>query len=297
MTAEEFEGRIIAWAERNPAVEALILAGSRAKPTAGADRLADWDFHLISNRPEQFQGTAWLEQIAPVWCAHSERTPRGVIKVSAIFEGGWEADFVSLATRRMKLVYWGMRHPEWKSCMPLQLKSGIQETRAFLLGSGYRLVSGANGWKSRLNALEVDWPVRAMSVQEFENDVSGFWQQGVWICKKIVRAESRSAMHWLHKLVTDRVYTLLAEEARLAGRPARPESRKAEQWLDGKRLEQTAIVTSIDRQVLAHALLTEILLFEDVSHVVASARGFALRDYSAVATWMRAELSELATSQ
>jgi len=296
MTAEEFEERIVVWANRHPEVEALILAGSRAKSVADADRLADWDFHLLTDSPGQFYGTAWLEQIAPLWCAHSERTPRGVIKVSAVFEGGWEADFVPLASWQMKLVYWGMRYPEW-TWMPSRLRRGIQETRAFLLGSGYRVVLDRSCWKRRLDALQVDWPLRAMSAQEFENDVSGFWQQGVWICKKILRAESRSAMHWLHKLVTDRVYTLLAEEARLAGRTSRPESRKAEQWLDEKRLEQTALVTSIDRQVLARALLAKILLFEEVSRAVAASRGFAMRDYSAVAAWIRAELSKLAAPQ
>ena len=100
-------------------------------------------------------------------------------------------------------------------------------------------------------------------------------------------------MHWLHKLIIDHVYALLAEEARLAGRPARPEARKAEQWLDAKRLTQTAVETSTDQRVLARALLAELTLFEEVSRSVASSRGWEVPDYSAVAGWLRQELSKL----
>lgn len=127
----------------------------------------------------------------------------------------------------------------------------------------------------------------------FVRHTAAFWQKSIWVAKKIARPEPRSAMHWLHRLVVDHVYALLAEEARLAGRPARPEARKAEKWLDARRLEQTAIETSPDQRVLARALLAEMALFEEVSRSVAQTRGFALPDYSAVAGWLRSELSRL----
>lgn len=297
MTAEEFEKRIIGWAGNRVGVEALVLAGSRAKLVGTPDRLADWDFHLLSSEPAQFYGTEWLSEIAPIWCAHAERTPRGVIKVSAVFEGGWEADFVPLATWQMKLVYWAMRHPEWKTWMPFRLQRGIIETRAFLLGSGYRLVWGGDIWKRRFDALAVAWPEAVMSADDFKNHVAAFWQKGVWVCKKILRPEPRSAMHWMHKLITDHVYALLAEEARLAGRVPRPEARKAEQWLSETRLKQTAIDTSVESATLARALLDEMDLFEQVARGVAAVRGFTLVDHSAVAAWMRGELAKLTAAE
>ena len=293
MTPEEFENRVVAWAEHRSDIQALVLAGSRAKSTATADRLSDWDFHLISNCCEQYYGTRWLGEIASVWCANAERTPRGIIKVSAVFENGFEADFVPLASWQMKLVYWSMRHPEWKTWMPDRLHRGILETRAFLLGSGYRVIIGGKRWVKRLDATQCDWPVKDMGREEFEKHVGAFWQKAVWVLKKIARPELRSGMHWMHMLIVDHVYAMLAEEARTAGRLPRPEARKAEQWLDDKRLKQTAITTSVDQDVLAHALLTELDLFEDVSRSVAAARGFALPDYTPVAKWMRTELAQL----
>lgn len=293
MTPQEFEARIVDWARRQPDVEALVLAGSRAR-NAGVDEWSDWDFHLLSARPQQYHGTEWLAGIAPLWCAHTERTPRGVIKVSAVFEGGLESDFVPLATWQMKLVYWGMRHPEWIKAMPVRLHRGILEARAFLLGSGYRVLVGGKAWEQRLTALDVEWAGLLMGAEEFSLHAGAFWQKAVWVTKKIARPEPRSALHWLHKLVTDHVYALLAEEARLAGRPARPEARKAEQWLDAKRLAQTDIQTGTDQRGLARALLAQIILFEEVCRSVAGSRGFVLPDYSAVAGWLRTELTKLA---
>ena len=100
-------------------------------------------------------------------------------------------------------------------------------------------------------------------------------------------------MHWLHKLVLEHVYAVLEEEAWLAGRRARPQALKAEKWLDETRLNQTAISTTMDQRDLARALLAELALFEDVCRSVAGSRGFSLPDYTAVAAWLRAELTKL----
>ncbi|AOS44844.1 Streptomycin adenylyltransferase [Lacunisphaera limnophila] len=292
MTADDFQDRIVAWARRQPDVEALVLAGSRAVAGA-ADGYSDWDFHLITTAPARFAHTRWLGEIAPCWCAHAARTPRGVIKVSAVFEQGWEADFVPLAAWQMKLVYWAMRFPDKADLMPGRLRRGIRETRAFMLGTGHRLLVGSPAWERRFAALQQPWTDPGFTREEFAGHVGAFWQKSVWVCKKIARPEPRSAMHWLHGLVTEHVYALLAEEARLAGRVARPEARKAEQWLDARRQAQTAFETGADARTLARALLAAITLFEEVSQSVATTRGFARPDDAAVAAWLRTELGKL----
>jgi hypothetical protein len=292
MTAQDMEDRIIDWVNRQPDIEALVLAGSRAVDGA-SDQYSDWDFQLITSRPTRFQNGNWLGEIAPCWCAHTTRTPRGVIKVSAVFEGGWEVDFVPLASWQMRLVYWAMRHPKCARWLPSRLHKGVLETRSFMLGTGYRLLVGHASWNTRFAALEIPWADTGISLVDFKNHVDAFWQKSVWICKKIIRPEPRSAMHWLHMLVIEHVYALLAEEARIGGRVARPEARKAEQWLDARRLQQTDIVTSLEKKVMARALLAEIELFEDVSQSVANGRGFKLPDNKAVATWLRGELHQI----
>lgn len=220
-------------------------------------------------------------------------TKRGVIKVSATFDQGLEVDFVPLSCWQMKIVYWAMQFPDYAHWMPQRLHKGIIETRAFLLGSGYRILIGGREWEKRLSALAANWSAPPMSESMHQKEVAQFWQNAVWVAKKVARPEPRSAVHWLHKLVLEQVYVMLAEEARLAGRAARSEARKAEQWLAPKRMQQTAITTSLDQRVLARALLAEIELFEEVSLSVAQSRGFSVKDYSNVARWLKAELGKL----
>jgi hypothetical protein len=198
-----------------------------------------------------------------------------------------------LAAWQMKLVYWAMARPGLSWLYPAILRRGIANAR-LVVRPGYRVILGGSAWEGRLAALSVAWPSREFSQEDLQFHAAAFWRHGVWVQKKCARGESRAALRWQQVELTDHVYALLAEEARLAGRPARPEARKAEQWLDAKRLEQTKIETGTDQHVLARALLTQITLFEEVCRSVAGSRGWAVPDYSAVAAWLRQELTKLA---
>jgi hypothetical protein len=292
MTAQEFENRVVNWARRQPDIEALIQIGSRAQQGGQVDEWSDWDYHLITTHPSRYCGVDWLSAIAPCWNTHSESTPRGVAKVSAVFVEAHEADFVVLSAWQMKLVYWAMARPGWIRIYPGALRRGIATTRLFVL-PGYKVVVGDVRWQERMNALRVEWPIRYQSAQEFEFHVSAFWRHAVWVLKKIARGELRAAERLNRLEVAEHLLALLAEEARIAGRASRPEARKAEQWLDARRLQQTAIVTAPEQKQLARALLDEITVFEEVSQSVGASRGFTLPDHTAIAAWLRGELKKI----
>jgi hypothetical protein len=292
MTPHEFEARIVDWANRQPDVAALIQIGSRVQSSGEADAWSDWDYHLIVESTARFMNRAWPGQIACCWCSHFERTERGVVKLSAVFEGGLEADFVLLTTWQMKLVYWAMARPSLSRFYPASLRWGISNTR-LIVGPGHQIIIGGRTWERWLGALAVTWPKQEFSFEDFLHHIAAFWRHAVWVQKKCVRGESRTALRWQQIALTDHVYALLEEEARLAGRPTRPEARKAEKWLDPRRLTQTAMETGTDQRVLARALLAEITLFEEVCQSVAGSRGWATPDYSAVAAWLRKELTKL----
>lgn len=293
MTSQDFEARIIEWARRQPDVEALVQIGSRAQPKGEVDAWSDWDYHLIVGRNSRYQNREWPARIAPCWCSHYERTERAVVKVSVVFDGGFEADFVPLTAWQMKLVYWAMAHPGLRRLYPRALRLGIENTR-LVVGPGYRVILGGQAWETRLAALAIAWPEKDFSAEDLNFHAAAFWRHAVWVQKKLARGESRAALRWQQVELTDHVYALLAEEARLAGRPARPEARKAEQWLDAGRLGQTAIETGTDPRVLAKALLAEMALFEEACRSVAGSRNFIVPDYAAVAAWLRAELAKQA---
>lgn len=292
MTAEEFESRITDWARRQADIEALIQIGSRVQAGAHVDVWSDWDYHLIVRNIARFQNSVWPSEIAPCWCSHYEKIEDGVNKLGVIFENGLEADFVLLVPWKMKLVYWAIAHPRLRALYPQALLSGIHNTRR-VLKPGYKVIIGGASWEKRLKALDASWPLPKISAVDFQHTTSTFWRHAVWLLKKIARGELRAAARWYTMEMFDHVYVLLAEEARLAGRRTRTEARSAEQWLDATRLQQTEITTAPNQQIMARALVQAIDLFEEVSQSVAASRGFPLRDYSAVAAWLRAELGRV----
>ncbi|HKB58154.1 MAG TPA: hypothetical protein VKC51_11250 [Lacunisphaera sp.] len=292
MTAPEFEARIVEWARLRPDLEALVQIGSRVQPGATVDAWSDWDYHLIVRRPAGYFNRDWPAQIAPCWSVHFERTERAVVKLSAVFAGGWEVDFVPLAAWQVKLAYAAMRHPGAQGWFPPALRRGIHNLR-LIARPGARVILGGPAWERRLTALAVEWPAKDFSAADFQDHTAAFWRHAVWVGKKTLRGELRAALRWHHTELQEHIYALLEEEARLAGRAPRPEARQAEQWLDDARLRQTAITTGPEQRVLARALLAELTLFREVSQNVAKQPGFTLPDYSAVEAWLRAELGKV----
>jgi aminoglycoside 6-adenylyltransferase len=293
MTALEFEARLVDWARTLPDLAALVQIGSRVQAGGVVDAWSDWDYQLIVRNPTRYQNRAWPAQIAPCWSTHLERTPRGVMKLSAIFAGGWEADFVLLPAWQMKLVYWAMAHPGLQSVYPPALRQGVANAR-LMLRPGYRVILGGPAWEQRLAALAGTWPEPAFAEEDFVGHASAFWRHAVWTAKKILRGEVRAAQRWAHLGMREHTYALLAEEARLAGRAPRPEARQAERWLTERQLQQTAMPGGAHASDLARSLLAEMELFREVTREVAKQRGFAEPDYTEVENWLRTELTKLA---
>ena len=294
MTALEFEARLVDWARAQPDLVALVQIGSRVQRGGTVDEWSDWDYQMIVHQPARYLNRDWPAEIAPCWSAHFERTERGVMKLSAVFDGGWEADFVLLPAWPMKLACWAMRHPGWQGWFPPALRRGISNLR-LVAGPGHRVILGGPAWERRYAALAVPWPETIFSARDYHDHVAAFWRHAVWVAKKTRRGEFRAALRWQHVELQAHVYALLEEEARLAGRTPRPEARKAEKWLDETRLRQTAITTGPEPGVMARALLDEMTLFSEVSRSVAEQRGFALPDYRAVESWLRTALEKIST--
>jgi hypothetical protein len=292
MTPQEFEVRLVDWARRQPGLEALIQIGSRVQAGAEVDRWSDWDYYLIVRDPDRYRGSDWLHEIGPFWCAHAERTERGAVKMSVVFAGGVEADLVPLPAWQTKLVYWAMARPALRPFFPQKLIQGIHNMR-LSVQPGNRVVLGGMKWENRLAALNTIWPVQGLTENAYQFHVTGFWRHTVWVQRKIMRGENRAALRWYQVELTKHRWAMLEEEGRLAGRLVRPEARKAEKWLDVRRLAQTAIEAGVDRRSLARALLAEMALFEEVCKSVATSRGWKTPDYSAVVTWLRHELNEV----
>lgn len=293
MTAPEFEARVTAWARRLPDLEALVQIGSRVQAGATVDAWSDWDYQLILREPGRYLNRDWPAEIAPCWNAHHERTERGVTKLSAVFAGGWEADFVLLAAWQMKLVCRAMRHPGAQGWFPPALRAGVHNLR-LVARPGYRVILGGPAWERRYAALAVAWPEPEFTAGDFDRHTAAFWRHAVWVAKKTLRGELRAAQRWQQVEMREHLYALLAEEARQAGRPPRPEARQAEQWLGAARLRQTEHPVGPDPRLLARALLAELALFREVSAGMAARQGWKQTADPALEAWLRAELGKVA---
>jgi hypothetical protein len=294
MTAPDFETAVVEWARSQPDIEALVQIGSRVQPAATVDAWSDWDYQLITRNPKRYQNRNWPAQIAPCWSAYFERTERGVIKLSAVFAGGFEADFVLLSSWQIRLVCRAMRYPGLQTSLPSAVRRGVYNLR-LIAGPGYRVILGGAAWERRYGIVANARAQHVFSGEDFQHHVAGFWRHAVWVAKKTLRGELRAALRWSQVELREHTYALLAEEARLEGREPRPEARQAETWLSPVRLNQTARAVAYNGSSLASFLLEEMNLFSDVSRNVASRHGFSMPDNSAVEKWLRDELSRVAT--
>ncbi len=292
MDAVTFESRIVDWARHQPDSPVLVQIGSRVQPDAVVDAWSDWDFYLISQQPARYAQTRWLADIAPCWTAHFERNIRSTPKVSAVFAGGIEADFVLLKAWHIKLACCAMRHPAWSRLLPATVNRGVANLRLFA-GPGHRVLTGSADWKPRLSVLSPPDPGPLFGAAEFAAHVTGFWRHAVWVFKKLAREENRAALRWHQVELMEHLHPILQEEARLDGRPARPEARKAEQWLSPERLQQSHLTLTPDRRALALALLQTLDLFQSSSTAVAARRDFPAPANSEIASWLRSELQTL----
>jgi hypothetical protein len=112
----------------------------------------------------------------------------------------------------------------------------------------------------------------------------------VWVTKKIQRGEVRTAQREFHRILMEKTWLLMEEEARSLGAAARPKARRAEQWLEPRRLAQTALGTSTDAAVLRRATLDVAEAFADVARSLAAARGWSWQEPAALRDWVRAQL-------
>jgi aminoglycoside 6-adenylyltransferase len=99
MTYESIETRVVAWAQAQPDVRAVIVVGSRARrDDHPADEWSDLDLVLFVDDVDAYATRAdWLESLGEVWLKVFGCTGRGDPEWQALYAGGLKADFVFTA--------------------------------------------------------------------------------------------------------------------------------------------------------------------------------------------------------
>ena len=220
-----------AWAERTPAVKALVLIGSRERQAGDAvwraDAHSDWDFQIITTQPQRFLNNAWTRELTgaelKVYAARVARIG-GVPKVNAIFTEA-EADFVVLPAglmRTMKLAAWlGLHRRVGK------VRRGLQDL-AVVIRPGWRFLTGGETWDPFYRRVVAEVADERLSDEAVRGLAGIFICESVWTRRKIARGELLAAQRMLHRELAETNFRLLHELKVRRGERSFPEARRIE---------------------------------------------------------------------
>jgi hypothetical protein len=276
MTAPfDFGSVLTEWAVKEPTVSGLVLIGSRERAEEDAiwraDCESDWDFHLITSKPNRFLDSIWTKELngaeLRVYAARMTRIG-SVPKVNAIFENT-EVDLVIIPSRIVKFariltkVGWHRRNGK--------VRQFLQDL-AVVVRPGYRFLKDTADWGTFYK-----FAIGAVTDARLNNDgvrriADGFVCDYIWTVRKISRGELFAAQRMLHRELMETNFKLLHElklrrgersfpEARRIERIAKPEE-LAQLILPPSALEAKALLAAVEKSAQACRELTKELVGE-----------------------------------
>jgi hypothetical protein len=281
--AQGWDGAVSAWARSRPDIQALVQIGSRVQQGTRADAWSDYDYHLVTSRPGDYRDGRFAGEIGDCWVSGVQIAFGNAVKVTAVYQGAMEADFVILGSLDVRIVMAALRWPWTRAFWPGLLTRGVESFR-IVAGPGWRVVKGGAPWEERyrrVTPLGVE-----LTLAQFRDLCGEFWTQLVWAAKKAARGELRASQRALHVHLLENAFRILQEEALLEGRRAYPLSRRAEGWLTAEQLAGTDIHSSPDKMALLQALTRISGLFAEASRSVATRRGWSPPETERVRSWL-----------
>jgi hypothetical protein len=233
-----FGERVSRWAESESFVEALVLIGSQARSESDqiwkSDSQSDWDFQVITSRPEMFLDSAWAKSLGCEIRTYAVRRAAlgDVAKPTVIFDGA-EADFVILSSRTLKMaraaVQWGIHR-----------RSKIIEQKlrslAVVIRPGWKFLKGGDKWAPFFEEVVAEISDPRLSDDDIRRLADVFVCDVVWMRRKLDRGEFLAAQRAYHHCLLETNFKLLHELRLRSGQRSFPEIRRAERLLDQPQL-------------------------------------------------------------
>lgn len=245
------------WARNHPDVQALVLIGSRQRSQSDeiwkADRESDWDFQIITRRPELFADAGWVRELPGVKVrAYAPRVARigGVPKVNALFEGA-EADFVILPTGTMRLLK--VLTALGAHRRSAKLRRGLQDL-AIVIRPGWKFLHGADAWEPLYRRVVAEVADARLSDAEARQLANIFACEQVWTLRKIDRGELVAAQRMLHRELAETNFRLLHELKLRRGERSFPEGRRIERIASTSELAGVQISAALEAGALRAAV-------------------------------------------
>lgn len=254
MSATDIGERFGHWAEGEPAVTALIEIGSRVRADgdpASADRFSDWDFQVVTTKPELFAARTWLAAAGLQPRVYVFRLGRlgSAAKVTALFPEG-ELDLVIIPARRLRLARALVRLGVAQRSAGL--RRGLGDL-ALVLRDGFRLRKGGPAWAHFLARVAREFVPPLLGAEELAALADGFVCDYVSTRRKIARGELLAAQRWLHHQLAETNFRLLHQLRRRDGAASYPDARRLE-WLAPAAAGMVAVEAGLESVALAAAV-------------------------------------------
>ena len=288
VSGAKLSGGFVEWAQREPSISALVLIGSQsreASDAAPADRFSDWDFQVVTSRPELFENRAWIRAAGlPEPLAYAVRLGRlgRVGKVTAIFPEG-DLDLVLLPAGSLRAAKWGFR---------LGLGTRLARTQpalrdlALVLSFGLRVVKGGAGWEKLFQRVVTEVPHTRLDDQGVAGLAEGFVADYLSTRQKINRGELIAAQRWLHVQLAETNFRLMHELRRRRGETSYPDARRIESLHDAASHAMLAVRAVPERESLERAVEHSA---QACREIVAALIGSSWRWPAQIASRLRAE--------
>jgi hypothetical protein len=258
MSARDFSHALTEWANRQPAVEGLVLIGSRQRPAdaqwEAADAQSDWDFHVITRDLGLFLSSNWTRELPGEYAvrAYSVRstTIGATPKVAAIFDRA-DVDLVLIPVA-------GIGKLRWLGRVGLHRKPGWTQRRmqdvAEVIRPGWRFLKDTGGWgafyQKTVDEVSDPWLSDAQLIPIAEGVVC----DGVWVRRKIARGEFRTAQRTIYREIYEANLQLHHELRHRRGEKTYTKARRLERIASPAELAALTVNAQPEPASLAEAL-------------------------------------------
>jgi hypothetical protein len=274
---------VSSWVNSQEDIKALVQIGSRVQKGATVDAWSDHDYQIITSAPSKYADGAFTKALGNCWASGSQISFGNVRKVTAVYEGALEADFVILGHLDMLVATFALRWPSLAGAWPRPLRQGIRSLR-IVAAPGWKVIKGGPEWErrySRITAVDT-----VMTEAEFTDVCGEFWTQAVWAAKKAARGELLASQRAVHFSMMEAALRLFQVEAAMDGRQSYPLSRRAERWLSEQQNRALAQGTKPDRESLIQGINDFSREFEASASRLAQRNHWRNPDVAGVREWL-----------
>lgn len=210
--------KLISFAENDPRISAMVLFGSRAREEKKADRFSDYDLIFFVSDVDSFiHSDEWLRGIAEPRISFFENTAVQDYERRVFFDDALDMDFL----------FYNVKDVERITADPI--------IRVWYAKGHRILVDKINYSKIVEASCPAPMEKKAITEQDFCNNVNNFWFHTIWATKKLCRGEVWAAKNCIDGYLKNLLREMLEYEAIArygAGFDVWHDGRFFDEWVD-----------------------------------------------------------------